>query len=63
MPPKRKELSAFARALLDDEAKDTGTLAAELDEACADGDYDKEMVSHQLLLISWIDCRVTFPYI
>lgn len=51
MPPKRKELSAFARALLDDEAKDTGTLAAELDEAC-DGDYDKEMVSHQLLLIS-----------
>lgn len=52
MPPKRKELSAFARALLDDEAKDTGTLAAELDEACADGDYDKEMVSHQLLLIS-----------
>ena len=44
MLPRRKEPSAFAWALLDDEARDTGTLAAELDEAFAHADCDKEMV-------------------
>ena len=31
--------------LLEVEARDTGTLAAELDEACAHADCDNEMVS------------------
>ena len=57
MLPRRKEPSAFVRALLDDEARDTGTLAAELDEAFAHADCDKEMV--RLKLISLIDVGVS----
>ena len=59
MLPRRKEPSAFVRALLDDEARDTGTLAAELDEAFAHADCDKEMVRLKLLLISLIDVGVS----
>mgnify|MGYP001792246544 FL=1 len=44
MPPKRSQLSKFARSLLDDEAKDTsGSLERELEDAC-DGSFEKEMV-------------------
>ena len=45
MPPKKKDLSSFAKAL-DDEAKVSSSkdLEQELEDAC-DGDFEKEMVS------------------
>ena len=52
MPPKRKDLSSFAKALLDDEAKDSSSkdLEQELEDAC-DGDFEKEMVSYLKLCL------------
>ena len=47
-PPKRKDLSKFARALLDDQAKESKNSEREFIE---DGEFDKEMVCVIILTI------------
>ena len=49
---KKKDLSSFAKTLLDDEAKDSSRKDLEqgLDDAC-DRDFEKEMVSYLKLCI------------
>ena len=44
MPPKRKDLSKFAKSLLDDQAKESSQLGRELEDEL-DGEFDEEMVS------------------
>ena len=44
MAPKRKDLSKFAKSLLDDDAKEASQLGRELEDGL-DGDFDEEMVS------------------
>ena len=44
MAPKRKDLSKFAKSLLDDDAKESSQLGRELEDGL-DGDFDEEMVS------------------
>ena len=44
MPPKRKDLSKFAKSLLDDQAKESSQLGRELEDEL-DGEFDEEIVS------------------
>lgn len=44
MAPKRKDLSKFAKSLLDDQAKESSQLGRELEDEL-DGEFDEEMVS------------------
>ena len=43
MAPKRKDLSKFAKSLLDEQAKESSQLGRELEDEL-DGEFDEEMV-------------------